>query len=338
MGDKQKFQNVGLMPADLPPFLHGYYRSGRVWLYEQPSDYYRRHLLLHEGTHAFTDAALGGCGPPWYLEGIAELLATHSWIDGKLKLNVFPTRREDVPLWGRIKVVRDAIDAGQPRTLYDVLDYGATAHRQAEPYAWCWALAAFLDGHPRYHERFQKLPTLVRDANFNQKVRELFGDDWQQLVDEWQVFAANLEYAYDFDRAAIEFKVGQPLPAAGATVTIAADRGWQSSGYQLEAGKSYRITATGRFQLAKKPRPWISEPNGVSIRYSQGKPLGILLGAVYSPSKDPKARVALAIPLTIGLGAALKPDHSGTLYLRVNDSLAELADNAGKVDVRIVEE
>jgi len=338
IGDKQKFQDVGLAPADLPPFLHGYYRSDQVWLYEQPSDYYRRHLLLHEGTHAYADAALGSCGPPWYLEGIAELLATHSWVDGKLKLNVFPTRREDVPLWGRIKVVRDAIDAGHPLTLNEVLDYGPTAHRRAEPYAWCWALAAFLDGHPRYHERFQKLPILVLEPNFNQKVRELFGDDWKQLSDEWQAFAANLEYAYDFERAAIDFKAGQPLPAAGATVTIAADRGWQSSGYQLEAGKSYRLSASGRFQLAKNPRPWISELNGVSIRYSQGKPLGVLLGAVYSPSRDPQAHVALATPITIGPAATVKPDHSGTLYLRVNDSMAELADNAGKVEVRIIEE
>lgn len=338
IGDKQKFQNAGLLPADLPPFLHGYYRSGRLWLYEQPSDYYRRHLLLHEGTHAFTDAALGGCGPPWYLEGIAELLATHSLADGKLQLNVYPAHREDVPLWGRVKLVRDAIDAGHPLAINDVMDYGATAHRQAEPYGWCWALAAFLDNHPRYRERFRKLTTLVRDATFNQKFRELIGEDWQQLADEWQVFAANLEYGYDFDRGKIEFKAGKPLPAAGATVPVAADRGWQSSGYQLEAGKSYRITASGRFQLATKPRPWISEPNGVSIRYSQGKPLGLLLGAVYTPSKDPHARCALATPTAIGLGATIKPARTGTLYLRVNDSMAELADNAGKLEVRITEE
>ncbi|HEY2838273.1 MAG TPA: hypothetical protein VGJ26_03945 [Pirellulales bacterium] len=338
MGDKQKFQSVGLLPADLPPFLHGYYRSGRVWLYEQPSDYYRRHLLLHEGTHAYADAALGGCGPPWYLEGIAELLATHSLVDGKLKLNVFPARREDVPLWGRVKLVRDAIDAGHALTLVDVLDYGATAHRQAEPYGWCWALAAFLEGHQRYHERFQKLPTLVRQPDFNRQFRQLFADDWADLVDEWQVFAANLEYGYDFERTVIAFDAGWPLPAGGATVTIAADRGWQSSGYQIDAGKKYRVTAKGRFQLAKEPRPWISEPNGVSIRYSQGKPLGLLLGAVRAPAKDPQARSSLAPPFEIGLGTTVKPEHTGALYLRVNDSMAELADNAGAVEVTIAPE
>ena len=59
------------------PFGHGYPRNDGFWLYEQPSDYYRRHLLLHEGTHGFMNTLLGGCGPPWYMEGMAELLATH---------------------------------------------------------------------------------------------------------------------------------------------------------------------------------------------------------------------------------------------------------------------
>ncbi len=338
IGDKQKFKNVGLTPADLPEFLHGYYRNGRLWLYEQSSDYYRRHLLLHEGTHAFTDAVFGACGPPWYMEGIAELLATHSLVDGKLTLSVFPARRENVPLWGRVKLVRDAIDAGRPLTLPDVLDYGATAHRSVEPYGWCWALAAFLDSHPRYRERFRKLPELVHQEDFNRRFRELFANDWAQLAEEWQVFAANLEYGYDFQRAPSEFAAGKPLPTGGATTTIDADRGWQSSGYELEAGKTYRLTASGRFQLAKVPRPWISETNGVSIRYTHGKPLGLLLGAVHAPPKDAQAQSPLAKPIAIGAEATLKPERTGTLYLRVNDSPAELADNAGKVEVRIVEE
>jgi len=335
MGDKQRFQAAGLLPDDLPEFLHGYYRGDRLWLYEQSSDYYRRHLLLHEGTHAFADAAFGACGPPWYMEGIAELLATHSLEDGHLKLNVFPARREDFPLWGRVKLVRDAIESGRPMTLPDVLDYGATAHRKLDPYGWCWALAAFLDNHPRYQERFRKLPEMVRQAEFNQLFRQLYAEDWEQLAEEWQVFAANLEYGYDFERTPLEFAASKPLPAGGATATVLADRGWQSSGYQLEAGKSYRLTATGQFQLAEKPRPWISEPTGVSIRYSQGKPLGQLLGAIHPASKDSSAQSPLAEPVVIGAGLSLTPTETGALYLRLNDSMAELSDNAGKVEVRI---
>ena len=94
MKDKARFQSTGLLPADLPHFLHGFSRNNLLWLYEQPSDYYRRHLLLHEGTHGFMNTVLGGCGPPWYMEGMAELLATH-------RLAGRPTDAQ--------------LDAGQPR-------------------------------------------------------------------------------------------------------------------------------------------------------------------------------------------------------------------------------
>ena len=54
------------------------FRCGaELWLRDQPTPYYRRHLLLHEGTHVFMASFLGGCGPGWYMEGIAELFGTH---------------------------------------------------------------------------------------------------------------------------------------------------------------------------------------------------------------------------------------------------------------------
>ena len=94
------------------------------------------------------------------------------------------------------------------------------------------------------------------------------------------MFVAGIEYGDDIPRTAIDFGPGKPLPAAGAAVTLSAGRGWQNSGLQLESGARYRLTATGRYQVAKTTRIWWSEPGGVSIRYYQGRPLGILLAAV----------------------------------------------------------
>jgi len=37
----------------------------------------------------------------------------------------------------------------------------------------------------------------------------------------------------------------------------------------------------------------------------------------------------------VGLGATLTPQQAGTLYLRINDSAAELDDNAGSLTVEI---
>src|SRR5687767_8851911 len=76
--DRERFRALGLLPGDNPEFVNGYARGYELWLLEQPSDYYRRHLLLHEGTHALMQTQLGGAGPGWYMEGMAELLGTHS--------------------------------------------------------------------------------------------------------------------------------------------------------------------------------------------------------------------------------------------------------------------
>ena len=42
-----------------------------------------------------------------------------------------------------------------------------------------------------------------------------------------------------------------------------------------------------------------------------------------------------SIAVVVGLGTTLVPKRSGTLFLRVNDSPAELADNAGSLEVRV---
>ena len=40
--------------------------------------------MLHEGTHAFIFSHLGDQIPPWFNEGLAELFASHRWIDQKV--------------------------------------------------------------------------------------------------------------------------------------------------------------------------------------------------------------------------------------------------------------
>ena len=335
IGDKERFATVGLFPADLPAFKHGYSRAREFWLYEQPNPYYRRHLLLHEGTHCFMFNLLGSGGPPWYSEGMAEFMATHRWDDTGLKLAFLPQAREEVPELGRIKLVQDSLASKQAFQLVQVLRFGPDAHQSNEGYAWCWALAAFLDGHPRYRDRFRQLPSKVNSLTFNEDFLRLYKDDLLQLMEEWQVFVANLEHAYAMDRMAIDFTAGKPLPAAGANVQVAVDQGWQNSGIALEAGKTYQLQAHGRYQLATEPVIWWSEPGGVSIRYYHHEPLGKLLAVVRPEAEPPDGRSAFLNPRAIGLGADITPDSSGTLYLRVNDSAGELTDNTGTLEVAI---
>ena len=133
---------------------------------------------------------------------------------------------------------------------------------------------------------------------------------------------------------------GESSPEGVTTVTVAADRGWQNSGLRLESGVTYRLRASGRYQVANQPQIWWCEPSGVSIRYYHGQPLGILLAAVRPDPAGPgptDAPSALIRPSAIGLGADLTPKQSGTLFLRINDSAGELGDNAGTLEVEVTE-
>ncbi|MCA9123396.1 MAG: hypothetical protein H6822_10885 [Planctomycetaceae bacterium] len=338
MREKARFVTAGLLPESLPPFLNGFQQGNELWLYEQPSDYYRRHLLLHEGTHGFMKRFLGGAGPPWYMEGTAELFGTHRWQDQQLLLRWFPVDKELVSHWGRIKVVQDDFRSGAGKALEDVLRYDKTAHLQVEPYAWCWAAAVFFDSHPAYRDRFREFRKFAPDdtLSFSQRFYDTFKADWPSITRQWHVFVANIDYGFDIAREAIDPKEASELPNDGATVTITANRGWQSTGILLSAGTKYKLEASGRYQLGDKPKIWWCEPNGVTIRYHKGLPLGVLIGAIVDESAVDGGALPLVAPKEIGLGGEYPIDASGTLYLRVNDSPTELEDNAGSLEVRIV--
>lgn len=337
MQDKTRFVTAGLLPNDLPSFLHGYQRGSELWLYEQPSDYYRRHLLLHEGTHGFMKRFLGGAGPPWYMEGTAELFGTHRWQNEQLALRWFPQDKELTSFWGRIKVIQDEFRAGRGRSIEDILRYDMKAHLQVEPYAWCWAAAAFFDSHPVYRDRFRNLRKFAPDDTFtfSRRFFDSLQDDWPSVARQWHVFIANMDYGFDVAREAIVPQPTTDVPPEGVTVTITANRGWQSSGYRLEANTNYKLEASGRYQLADQPKIWWCEPNGVTIRFHQGRPLGMLLGATVNDSARDGGAVPLVTPNPIGLGGEFPIEEGGTLYLRINDSPAELNDNAGSLEVRI---
>jgi hypothetical protein len=335
MHDKERFQRAALLPDNLPAFLHGYSWNYALWLYDQPSDYYRRHLLLHEGTHGFMNTRLGGCGPPWYMEGLAELLGTHRWQDGRLTLNYMPANREEVPEWGRVRIIKDAMADHRGKRLKTVIEFPPTAFLETSTYAWSWASAVLLDRHPRYQSRFHSLYKHVLDGDISARFYRLFQPDWQELSEEWQLFVSGMEYGYDIARTAVDFTPGKALTSSRANVTVAADRGWQNSGLRLEGGAKYALRAAGRYQVGQQPQPWWCEPGGVSIRYYQGRPLGILLAAVRGDHPEKDSLSALLRPVVVGLGRELTVDHSGTLFFKINHSAAELENNVGELKVEI---
>ena len=334
--DRERFEAAGLWPEDLPEFLNGYTRRHEFWLFNQSSEYYRRHLLLHEGVHGIMFTLQQSNGPAWYMEGVAELLATHHWANGKIVLPYFPVRPADVPKLGRIEIVQANFKEGQARYFRDVLALKNRVYLENGPYAWSWAAAAFLHGHPAYRDRFRALMKRPAYGDFNEGFKQVYARDARALAEEWQVFVSELAHGYDFERTQLDLSPAKTTVAADKPVrlNVAADRGWQNTAIRLEAGKRFKLAGEGQYTLADEPKPWISEPNGVTIRYHRGLPLGILL-AVVRPEEAVEGPSPFFYPHVVGLEGIIEPKHTGTLYLRINDFAGELADNRGKAKVTV---
>ena len=343
--DREKFRAAGLMPEKGDEFPNGLSIGYEIWVMEQSSDYYRRHLLLHELVHSFMATQLGGCGPGWYMEGMAELLGTHEWdpTTGSLKLGIMPASREATPMWGRIKLIRDAVAEQRMLPVASVMKIDNKELLGVESYSWVWALAKWLDTHPRYSARFRDLQTYTLESDFDARFRRVYASDWSDLQTEWQLFIATLDYGDDIEREAIDFPQNaqqvQPL-ATPARLEVSATRGWQCTQLLLEAGRTYELKAGGRFVIGAEPdgTPWTCEPGGITLDYHNGQPLGQLLAAIDSrPVGNNRVppTTAFLTPTPVGLGTKITPEQSGVLYLRLNDSPGGLDDNRGDCSVGV---
>ena len=85
--------------------------------------------------------------------------------------------------------------------------------------------------------------------------------------------------------------------------------------------------------LGKPVVEWESEPNGITLRYYKGHPLGKLLIAIDNLKQT--GLTGLVSYAAIGSGGEIEIPYDGVLYLRVNDSPAELQDNRGEVAVKM---
>ena len=334
MEDRELFDRLELMPDYVINFREGYCYGKNLWAVEQENSYRRRQLLIHEGTHGFMIHAFGSCGPPWYMEGIAEILSTFSIEeDGTVALNVMPASTEDSPYWGRIWLIRQLVDEGEVLSIDQVIANRVVLEN--EDYCWVWTLGYFLDHHPRYSERFRDMAEFVRGPDFDDRFVRVMRPTEQLMREEWQLFLQELEYGHDIDQSVLDVKPGDVKPGPEAIFEVRADKGWQNSLIQVEAGRTYLVEAVGQYTVDDEPRPWACEPNGVTMRYYKGHPYGLLLGAVRANDLPPGETSLLTEPLAIGLRMPIISEKSGTLHFRINESSAEYGDNTGKLTVRV---
>lgn len=316
MKDRQRFAELGLLAGDLPNFRFGYQQQDRLFVTDQPSAYYIRHLFLHEATHWFLWKYLGGNGPPWFSEGLCESLATHTWSDKELQLAVIPAASDDVPYWGRLKIIRDNLRDQKAPSLEEILAYSDMAHRSDEPYGWSWAAVLFFSSHPNYQKSFEKslqAPIGVTDQP-TRRIRSDLGQQWTSVQIAWNGFLSDLDYGYDPAQSWIDIDIDKATELQKPVVAkVEASRGWQSTNLVIRKGAAVRVRATGKIvvqpatapsqiirdeekngsdpnkearQTAEvaddwdRPVEWISEPAGITVEYQRGQPIGKLVATI----------------------------------------------------------
>ncbi len=339
MRDPDRFRRQGLIPENLPDFPFGYAQGQQIWVRAQPSEYYTRHLMLHEGVHCFAFAAFGGAGPTWYQEGTAELLATHGGTGTELTVNRIPLNREQVPYWGRFKLMSEQRRGGSVPSLGTVMGYQPDLKGDVGTYGWSWAATMLLHAYPEYREAFFAAARNGRivGPGFNRRLERTLGQQLPILSARWRVMCNDLDYGFDWSRERVDLSIDDPIwDGRSLNAMVAADRGWQSVGVRVPSGVRLRIKASGEVTLARTTRPWTSQPPGITFQYHRGRPLGQLLLCVLPNATDFDAATIEPLPIVeVGDEATIDVPQFSWLLLRVNDDVGKLEDNQGRYEVTI---
>ncbi|MEZ6094203.1 MAG: hypothetical protein R3C03_08175 [Pirellulaceae bacterium] len=331
MVDQDRFRRAGCTLPQMPRIETGYNLGFHFWIVPQPGNYYTRHLLLHEGTHSFMQWFLGGSGPPWYSEGMAELLALHQWRDGKLTLGYQPRSANEVEYWGRPKAIRTAREKNKLLRLDQLFENTGFQFHDVEMYSWAWAACNFLSTHPVAKKAFGKLFDDAADTSprFSLAIKRALRSDWEDIERDWRLYLEELTYGSTGAHSGIDVAEMQPSKENQRIASVAANKSWQSTGVQVQRGSSIIMSASGRFQIAVDPEPVFSEAGGISVRYYEGHPLGKLMYAVL------KSDGSVSNGFPVGLGGTINVEDDGYLLLRVNENPVEMNDNEGELQVEI---
>ena len=107
-------------------------------------------------------------------------------------------------------------------------------------------------------------------------------------------------------------------------------RGWQDTGFRLMEGQSVDVTCTGRYSINDQPRPWISEPQGVSIDYYRDMPLGCVTAILVGESGD-----NITKRVNVGCASTIAAPWPCSLWLQINDRANSRSNNDGECVVTI---
>jgi hypothetical protein len=266
-----------------------------------------QNVAMHESVHAFCAHIFGTTGPVWYSEGMAEM--------GKYW-------KADDPAVNCSRYIARYLRGSEPKELSEIVDPQQKTGDSWKNYAWRWALCHLLANNPNYAGRFRPLGIGMLTHRPGYSFERVYGSMAKEINFEYHLFLAHLEPGYRVDLCGWDWKTKyrQPVGAAAVSSTIEARKGWQPSRLYVKAGKTYEYSAAGTWTLSKKGRS-LTADGGV---LGNGKLVGVLLD-------DYK----LGKPFELGSYGTFTAPSDGQLLLRCNCKWTELADNKGKVQVKL---
>lgn len=338
MVSEEKFRKAKLLPKLNIP-AGGVQQGNQIWVRVKPGDYYTRHLLLHEGTHAFCWFHHNSLGPPFLSEGLAEYLALHRWDGKKLELAAKGITKKQVPYWGRIRTLRDAIKNKSIRSFRSVVGMDGSEFPKVSAYAWAWAAVSLLDNHPKTKDLFRR--NLVAVIKNQMSIKELLNSikdfDEKHLETNWIVMISHMDYGLEPGRVSVKFLKKERKFEQKFDLVISSENGWTEVG-NFQKG-TVRISASGKICINKEVNQvWNSTADGVTIQYYKGHPIGCLM-AVFVPNTEEDQRDESVkkwlTPIRIGIERETSIDRSSKLFLKINDDPLQLKDNSGSFQVTV---
>jgi hypothetical protein len=261
----------------------------------------------HEAVHAYCGQVFGRTGPTWYAEGMAEM--GNYWKDGDRSVNCDP-------------LIVEYLRSSPPRSLNEIVNGQSSSGDSWQNYAWRWALCHLLANNSNYAVRFRPLGLALltgQDVSFEQ----VHGSMAREISFEYLFFLKHLELGYRVDLCSWDWKgkFRSPRAGKGTSAKVKANAGWQTSRIRVRNDDEYEYTSVGEWQIEADGEALTADGNSDGV----GKLVGIVFNDDYELSE----------PFDLGIDGKFSVPADGRLYLRCRDKWGSLADNKGRVAVRI---
>lgn len=273
----------------------------------------------HEAVHAYCGQTFGSTGPVWYAEGMAEM--GQYWKTGDPSVNCHP-------------VVVDYLHSQAPKSMNEIVNGNERTGDSWQNYAWRWALCHLLANNKNYSERFQPLGVSLMLKKPDASFENTYGAMATEISFEYLFFLRHFSIGYradlcawDWKKKFVRFKTAAPI-----STTIDAMRGWQPSGAILNEEEAYEFSANGSWKTIKGKEAPALTADGDST--GAGRLIGIVVKE-FQLGGSLNLDDYISPPFSLGAYGDFTSPWSGKLFLRCQDEWNELADNSGKVTVKL---